>query len=225
MPVPVADGNREGTVGLAQQFRERRFDLPESLGVGLCVWPPWVNGLVRQLFGAVAKDLGERGVHLDDGSMLVANKETFLQGIHQSGAPAGMMAAQPRQFDVGAHPGEELRGRERFDKVVVGAGMQAFDGGFLPGAGGQQQDGNGGGSQVATQCREQLKTVQPRHHDVADNQVRDPGADGIERLLAVLDFTDLDSRRSEAAWSGIHACRRCRRRSTRVPARRRPRLA
>ena len=75
-------------------------------------------------------------------------KNAFLQRVDQSSAPAGLMVAQPRQLDIGAHPGQQLRGGEWLDEVVVGAGLQPFDRGFLPGARGQQQDGYGGGSRV-----------------------------------------------------------------------------
>ena len=141
MPVAVGNGNGEGAVGLAQQLRERRFDLSVGVGVGVGVRPPRVGSFIGQLFGAVAEDLGEGGVDLDDGTVLVADKERFLQRVDQGGAPAGVMVAQPRQLDVGAYPGKQLRGGEWFDEVVVRAGQQAFDRGVLSRASGQQQDG------------------------------------------------------------------------------------
>ena len=91
--VPMVDGNGECAAASAEHSRGRRLDLPKSFRVGIGVRPPWVNGSVGQLFWAVADDFGERGVHLEDGTLIVADKEPFLQGIHQSAAPAGLMVA------------------------------------------------------------------------------------------------------------------------------------
>ena len=106
VPIAVVDGNSEGALWVSQQSCERRFDLPVSLGVGVGIRPPRMGRLVGQLFGAVAENLGEPTVDLNDGAVLVADKERFLQRVHQGGAPADLMAAQPRQFDVGPHPRE-----------------------------------------------------------------------------------------------------------------------
>ena len=106
-------------------------------------------------------------------AVFVADKERFLQRVDQGGAPPGVMVAQSRQLDVGAHPSEQIRRGERFDEVVVGAGRQALDRGFLTRASGQQQDRHGGGPRVLAQRREQLETVQPGHHHVADDEVGD----------------------------------------------------
>src|SRR6202020_1249527 len=114
-PVPVAVDYRSGesAVAFVEQLVEDRLDLPVSVGLGVGVWPPGMGRFIGQLFGAVAEDLGERGVDLDDGTVLVADKEPFLQRVHQGGAPPGVVAAQPRQLDVDAYPGEQLGGGER----------------------------------------------------------------------------------------------------------------
>ena len=137
----MGDGHRESPVRFAHQFGECRFDLPESVGIGLRVRPPRMDGGVGQVLGTVAEDFGECRVDLDDGTLLVADEKRLLQRVHQRGAPAGVIVAQARQLDVGAHPGEQLRGGEWFDQVVVGAGQQTFDRGVLARARGQQQDG------------------------------------------------------------------------------------
>src|SRR5580700_12029506 len=108
-----------------------------SFGVGAGVRPPRVSGRIRQLLGAVAEYLSECGVDLYDGTVLVADEEPFLQRVHQSSAPASLMVAGARQLDIGAHPGQKLCGGEWLDEVVVGASLQAFDRGLLPGTRGQ----------------------------------------------------------------------------------------
>ena len=62
-----------------------------------------------------------------------------MQRVDQRRAPAGVVVAQPGQFHVPPDPGQQLRGRERLDQIVVRAGLQALDGGLLPGPGRQQQ--------------------------------------------------------------------------------------
>ena len=148
---------------------------------------------VGQTVLAVSQNVGERGVDLDDRALLVADEEGLLQGVDQCRAPPRMVVAQPRQFDVGPHTREQFGRREWLDQVVVGACLQPFDGGLLPGAGGQQHDGHCRSPWVGTQRRDQGEAVEPGHHDVADDQVGQSGRDPVESLLAVGDGVDLVS--------------------------------
>ncbi len=169
--------------GSLEQFGERVRDLPVGLGVGVGGRPPRENGFVGQPVRAVPEDVGEGGIDLDDRALLVADEECLLQRVDQRGAPAGMVVAQPREFDVGAHAREQFGSGERFDEVVVGAGLQTFDGGFLAGAGRQQQHRHGGGAGIGAQRRHQGESVQPGHHHVADHEVgNDQRGSPSERL-------------------------------------------
>ena len=47
----------------------------------------------------------------------------------------GPLAAEAGEFEVGADASEEFLGGERFGEVIVGAGVEAFDGGLFSGAG------------------------------------------------------------------------------------------
>ena len=212
VPVAVVHWNGEGAVRLVEQFRKCLLDLPVGGGIGVCRRPPRVLGLIRQAVCAVPEDVGERRVDLDDRAVLVADEEGLLQRVDQGRAPARVMVAQPRQFDDAAHAREEFGGRERLDEIVVGAGLQAFDGGFLPGACGQQQHGHGRGAGIGPQRGNQGQSVQPGHHHVADHEVGHSGADGLQRVLAIGDRLDLVAGAAQAGGPGIRACRRCRRR-------------
>ena len=187
VPVPVIDRDGEAAVSAAQHLARtppRPGDELRGRSRRRATTGEWPD---TAAFWAVAENLGERVVDLYDGAVLVADEERLLQRVDQRSAPAGLMVAQPRQLDVGADSGQQLRRGEWFDEVVVGAGLQAFDRGFLPGARGQQQNWYGCGSRLRPQRRDQLQSVHAWHHDVADDKVGNLGADGLQRLLAVVD--------------------------------------
>ena len=139
-PVPIAVVHRNGVAAerLLRDAGERVDDQPVRFGLGVGVRPPRMFRRIRQILGPEAQDVGERFVDLDDGADFVADEERLLQGLHQRRAPAGVVAAEPGQFDVGAHAGQEFGGHERLDQIVVGAGLQAFDRGLLTGPRRQQ---------------------------------------------------------------------------------------
>ena len=191
VPISVVHRNREAAVWFVEQFGESFLDLPASIGVRVGRWPPREDRFVGQALRTVTQDVCERGIDLDHRALLIADEETLLQRVDQGGTPAGVVISQPRQLDVGPHPGEEFGGGERLDEVVVGPGLQPFYRGLLPGAGRQQHHGHGRGAGIGPQRRYQLESVQPGHHHIADDQVGHVSADQLQGVSAIGDRVDL----------------------------------
>ena len=95
------------------------------------------------------------------------------------------LLAQPRERQRAGDPRDQLARGERLDQVVVGAGVDALDGGLLARARGQHDHRDRARALVRAQRREQPETVQARHHHVGQHEVRRVGERGFERGLAV----------------------------------------
>ena len=80
------------------------------------------------------------------------------------------IAAQLRKPQVRVDAGDQLRGLERLEDVIVGVGLELFDGKIFPLAGREQDDGNGAGALVAAQFLDELEPVEAGHHAVGQNQ-------------------------------------------------------
>jgi hypothetical protein len=142
---------------------------------------------VRRREGVVAPDLVEQALARDDdplvahqvleelelalGQLDVALAAVDLVGVGvqaqiadaQRRAPARGCAAQQR-----ADPGQQLLALERFDEIVVGAGVKAGDASLEGVAGGQHQDRD---AVVATQLPRDLDAVDLRQPEVEDHHV------------------------------------------------------
>ena len=195
-PAPVAAVERDGEASLAVRHQPPET-LPEHLvplGIFLLVGPPRPRGGVGQVLRAEPHGVGEGRVDLDDGAVLVEHEERLVQRIEQGRAPAGVVAAQPRELHVGPDAGQQLGRREGLDEIVVRARLQALDRRLLPGPGGQQQHRDLRGAPVRAQRRHQLKPAEAGHHHVADEDVRRARVSGFQRGLPVGDGGDLVAR-------------------------------
>ncbi len=70
-----------------------------------------------------------------------------------------------------ANSRQQLARGKRFDEVIVGAGLKAFDRGLLPGAGGQENHRHHLRHRVVSQRTEQTEAVKARHHHIGQHQV------------------------------------------------------
>src|SRR5579862_5246800 len=84
-----------------------------------------------------------------------------------------------------ANPREELLNAERFDDVVVGAGVEGGDLVFFGAADGEHNDGHGGGG---ANLAARLEAVHDGHVHVEDDEVRAVGAHARQGFLAVAGF-------------------------------------
>lgn len=87
--------------------------------------------------------------------------------------------SHPRELQVRADAGEQLAGREGLHQVIVGAGLQPLARRLVPCPSGQEDDRDVLRRLVRAERAEQLEAGQPRHHDVAQDEVgllrlRDP---------------------------------------------------
>ena len=68
-----------------------------------------------------------------------------------------MLASHARELKVAAHACQQFRSGERLDQIVVGAGVQTFDGRFLARPGGQEQYRHAGRLALPPQGGHELK--------------------------------------------------------------------
>ena len=102
------------------------------------------------------------------------NRDTHRRVLEDTRQPAhvGFLDGS----DLGAHhlrldARDQFARGERLDQIVVRAGLQPLDAGFLPGARRHQDHRNRLCPLVGPQAAQQLEPVDLRHHDVGDDHV------------------------------------------------------
>ncbi len=113
-----------------------------------------------------------------------------LRCLAQFVLDAHRFAPQFGHVEIGADTGEQLAGAEWLGQVVVGARGQAFDPGFLSGARRQQQDRRIAQLRVFPQLRQQTKSIEIRHHDIGQHQMRPRPSRRRQRQRAIRDGFD-----------------------------------
>jgi len=101
------------------------------------------------------------------------------------------LAAQGRHFDVGANARQQFPRTEGLAEIVVCAGIEPLELGLLTGPCRQQNHWHIPQFAVIAQCLQQTEPVEPRHHDVAQHQMRAPAPCGFQCGLPVGDGFDL----------------------------------
>ena len=80
---------------------------------------------------------------------------------------------------------------ERFDQIIIGTVIEAFDPRFFAGPGGEQYHRHRAKLGIGTQFFQQREAVHHRHHDIGQDEVGTAGTGGGQRGLAVRDCLDL----------------------------------
>ena len=88
-------------------------------------------------------------------------------------------AGAAARLDVDAR--QQLARAERLDQVVVGSGIEPFDPRLLAGARREQDHRDVAGRGVGAQLAQEPEAVEPRHHDVGEDEVRPALARGRQR--------------------------------------------
>ncbi len=88
----------------------------------------------------------------------------------------------------GAETGEEDVEGERFDEIIVGAGIETGNDVFRGVASGEHQDG--GAVFAGTETESDFEAVDAGHHDIEDDGVESAGGEGGEGLFAIAGESD-----------------------------------
>ena len=153
---------------------EPELDLPAVVRGGdrLLVALPVLRVQPRLPVGAgSAGELPPAGVREHAVTVRTGHPDQGGREVGHGGEPGLGLASRAPQLQVRADAGEQLLGREGLHEVVVRAGREALDRGLLPGAGREQQHRDAGGARVGAQRGQQLGAAEPRHHDVAQDEV------------------------------------------------------
>ena len=187
----VEGGREHRGVARHREFREglarRAGQGVERVGLALVVdhvVEERPEGRARQPGGRIGDDL-DGPVEFDLRRHRRADLVEHLEDL-------GLFLEKPRRLathachvKIGLDPRQKLAGGERLDQVIVGAGPQPVHLGFLAGAGGEQDDRRIPGRLVRAHCRQKAEAVEPRHHDVGQDEVGLQGARRGQRRLAV----------------------------------------
>ena len=171
---------------LRRDVRLARFErVPEDRRdlVGVRSFPENVNDLVEIASHDAARNVAEHGERdgiyladleigvdeIDAQRCLIEQRLELRRALLERGAgfPALLGEAQ-LSFDAR----EQLALAERFDEVVVGAGLNSFDSTLFSRPGGQEYHRHRGRLRVIPQRPKQPESIQPRHHHVAEDEIR-----------------------------------------------------
>lgn len=142
-------------------------------------------GKTRRL---VTDQFEESPVGLDDGAFLIHDEETFLHGIDERAPEIGFPVAETGHLQIRAHPSQQLHGGKRLGQVVIGPRFQATYRSFLAGPCRQHHHRDRRCLRIGSQTGQQTESVEIRHHDVGQDQVRMVSACQFESHLAIRCF-------------------------------------
>ncbi len=97
----------------------------------------------------------------------------------------GRLLALSSDIDVGLDAREDHAEVDRLGHIIVRALLQRLDDRVVAGLGGRHDDRQVGHRPRLAHLLEHLDTVEPRHHDVEQDQIEVLGLDHLERLVAV----------------------------------------
>ena len=99
---------------------------------------------------------------------------------------------------------DQFASGKRFHQIVVRAGRQAFDARFLAGARRDDDDGQIAQFGIGAYGFDEAETIQARHHDVRQHQIRPARTQQLERGQPIVGGGTFMPRIQQAAHVGTH---------------------
>jgi hypothetical protein len=114
-----------------------------------------------------------------------------LQVAFHAGVGGGELVTRAFEGELGLHPRQDHQEVERLGDVVVGPELESADDVLALVLGGRHDDRKVGGCSRLADLPEDLHAVDPRHHDVEQDDVEGLPGNAFEGSLTILDGDDL----------------------------------